>query len=170
MKLLQMKYFQTVCRYGSITKAAEELFVSQPTISFCIKELEEEQMNVEGTLAQVLQQQDELMSFVQRKMDYIGAKINERFKTVKFKLFDKQINGGISEVCEATVNGVPYADLNSGHRIIAGLEIAKAFQDIYNFQCPIFIDNAESLSTENIPKVDGQLILLSVADCDLKVE
>lgn len=135
-----------------------------------IKELEEEQMSVEGTLAQVLKQQDELMEFVQKKMDYIGEEINKRFSTVKFKLFDKQINGGISEVCEATVNGVPYADLNSGHRIIAGLEIAKAFQDIYNFQCPIFIDNAESLSTENIPKVDGQLILLSVADCDLKVE
>ncbi len=42
MKLLQLKYFQTVCRYESITKAAEKLFVSQPTISFCIKELEEE--------------------------------------------------------------------------------------------------------------------------------
>ncbi len=42
MKLLQMRYFQTVCQYGSITRAAEELFVSQPTISFCIKELEEE--------------------------------------------------------------------------------------------------------------------------------
>lgn len=37
-----MRYFQTVCRYGSITKAADELFVSQPTISFCIKELEDE--------------------------------------------------------------------------------------------------------------------------------
>jgi DNA repair exonuclease SbcCD ATPase subunit len=135
-----------------------------------IKELEEEQMNVEGTLAHVLQQQDELMSFVQQKMDYIGAEINKRFKTVRFKLFDKQINGGISEVCEATVNGVPYADLNSGHRIIAGLEIAKAFQDIYSFQCPVFIDNAESLSTDNIPKVDGQLILLSVADGELRVE
>ncbi|MBQ2711211.1 MAG: LysR family transcriptional regulator [Clostridia bacterium] len=62
MKLLQMKYFQTVCKYGGITKAAEELFVSQPTISFCIKELEEEfgvklfhrkhnrlQLTVEGT-------------------------------------------------------------------------------------------------------------------------
>ena len=135
-----------------------------------IKELEKEQMNVEATLAQVLRQQDQLMEFVQKKMDYIGEEINKRFSTVKFKLFDKQINGGISEVCEATVNGVPYADLNSGHRIIAGLEIAKAFQDIYNFQCPVFIDNAESLSTENIPKVDGQLILLSVADCDLRVE
>ena len=42
MKLLQMRYFQTVCRYGSITKAAEELYVSQPTISFCLKELEDE--------------------------------------------------------------------------------------------------------------------------------
>lgn len=37
-----MRYFQTVCQYGSITRAAEELFVSQPTISFCIKELEDE--------------------------------------------------------------------------------------------------------------------------------
>ena len=42
MKLLQMRYFQTVCQYGSITRAAVELFVSQPTISFCIKELEDE--------------------------------------------------------------------------------------------------------------------------------
>ena len=42
MKLLQMRYFQTVCKYGSITKAADELGVSQPTISFCLKELEDE--------------------------------------------------------------------------------------------------------------------------------
>lgn len=42
MKISQMRYFQTVCKYSSITKAAEELYVSQPAISFCIKELEEE--------------------------------------------------------------------------------------------------------------------------------
>ncbi len=62
MKISQLRYFQTVCRYGSITKAAEEMYVSQPAISFCIKELEEEfgiklfhrrnnrlQLTVEGT-------------------------------------------------------------------------------------------------------------------------
>lgn len=135
-----------------------------------IREIEEEQITVEDKLAHILRQQDELMQFVQKKMDYIGAEVNKRFKTVRFKLFDKQINGGIAEACEATINGVPYSDLNSGHRILAGLEIAKAFQDVYNFHCPVFIDNAESLSSENIPQVDGQLILLSVADCDLKVE
>ncbi len=42
MKLSQLQYFQTVCRCGSITKAGKELFVSQPAISFCIKELEDE--------------------------------------------------------------------------------------------------------------------------------
>ncbi len=42
MTLNQLEYFCTVCRYHSITRAAEELFVSQPTISLALKELEKE--------------------------------------------------------------------------------------------------------------------------------
>jgi DNA-binding transcriptional LysR family regulator len=42
MTLNQLRYFQAVCKYQNITKASEELFVSQPAISFAIKELEEE--------------------------------------------------------------------------------------------------------------------------------
>jgi len=42
MKLLQLMYFNTVCETGSTVKAAEQLSVSQPTISLAIKELEEE--------------------------------------------------------------------------------------------------------------------------------
>ncbi len=42
MTLTQLEYFCTVCRYHSITRAAEELFVSQPTISLAMKELEKE--------------------------------------------------------------------------------------------------------------------------------
>ncbi len=42
MTLNQLEYFCTVCRYRSITRAAEELFVSQPTISLALKELEKE--------------------------------------------------------------------------------------------------------------------------------
>lgn len=42
MKIVQLRYFQRVCRYQSITKAAEEMYVSQPAISFCIKQLEDE--------------------------------------------------------------------------------------------------------------------------------
>ena len=42
MKLNQLRYFQAVCRYGSVTKAAGALHISQPSISASIKELEEE--------------------------------------------------------------------------------------------------------------------------------
>lgn len=42
MLFTQMRYFQTVCRFGSFTKAAEALAVSQPAISMSVKNLEEE--------------------------------------------------------------------------------------------------------------------------------
>lgn len=40
MKFSQMKYFHTVCKYNNITKASEELFVSQPAVSASIRDLE----------------------------------------------------------------------------------------------------------------------------------
>ena len=42
MKLNQLEYYCAVCRYHSITRAAEELYVTQPTISVAIRELEKE--------------------------------------------------------------------------------------------------------------------------------
>ncbi len=42
MKLLQLQYFCTACKYNNITRAAEELRISQPSISNAIKELENE--------------------------------------------------------------------------------------------------------------------------------
>jgi DNA-binding transcriptional LysR family regulator len=42
MTLRQIKYFETVCKTGSVTSAAEELYVSRPVVSRALKELEEE--------------------------------------------------------------------------------------------------------------------------------
>jgi len=42
MTLTQLEYFCTVCRYHSITRAADALYVSQPTISTSIRDLEKE--------------------------------------------------------------------------------------------------------------------------------
>lgn len=42
MTLTQLEYFCAACRYGSISKAAEALFVSHPAISVAIKSLEKE--------------------------------------------------------------------------------------------------------------------------------
>lgn len=42
MKLNQLYYFKTVCRYHNITKAAEQLHVSQPAVTHAVRELEKE--------------------------------------------------------------------------------------------------------------------------------
>ena len=42
MKLIQLQYFCTACKYNNITRASEELHISQPSISNAIKELEAE--------------------------------------------------------------------------------------------------------------------------------
>ena len=42
MKIIQLEYFCAVCRYHSITQAAQKLYVTQPAISNAIKELERE--------------------------------------------------------------------------------------------------------------------------------
>ena len=42
MTLAQLRYFCTAAQYHSITKAAEALFVTQPTISIAVRDLEKE--------------------------------------------------------------------------------------------------------------------------------
>lgn len=42
MTITQLEYFCALCRFHSVTKAAEELNVSQPTISIAIRNLEKE--------------------------------------------------------------------------------------------------------------------------------
>ena len=46
MKLTQLEYFCVAARYHNITKAAKELFVTQPSISNAIKSLEEELVSI----------------------------------------------------------------------------------------------------------------------------
>ncbi len=111
-----------------------------------------------------------LESFVRAKMDKVSEMINAKFNTVSWKLFDMQINGGMKETCECTVNGVPYSSLNNGHQIIAGLDIIVSLASLYGVTAPVFIDNAEALNDFNIPDMDGQMVLLKVSDdAELKV-
>lgn len=42
MKIIQLEYFCAVCRYHSITQAAQKLYVTQPAISNAVRELEKE--------------------------------------------------------------------------------------------------------------------------------
>lgn len=136
-----------------------------------IGELQEEQREVGQKVADQEKMICLLEDFIREKMKRISESINAKFNTVSWKLFANQINGGMKECCECTVNGVPYSTLNSGHRIIAGLDIIQSLSELYGVTAPIFIDNAESLNEFNVPDMVAQMILLAVSDDkELKVE
>ena len=42
MKLTHLQYFQTVCKHSNLTRAAEELHISQPGLTHVIHDLERE--------------------------------------------------------------------------------------------------------------------------------
>ena len=155
------------------TEVEKQIAMSQKNVEIDerIEELQEEQRITAQKIADVEKMLYMLDEFIKYKLDKISDSINAMFDGVNWKLFSEQINGGVKEVCECTVNGVPFGSLNNGHRIIAGLQIIKALQKLYGAYLPIFIDNAESVNDFNLPDMDCQLIKLKVSDDkDLRIE
>jgi len=102
--------------------------------------------------------------FVRFKTKYIEDSINGRFSIVKWKLFSEQVNGGLSECCEATVDGVPYSSLNSGMRINAGIDVISTLSAFYGVRVPLVVDNAEAVTA--LRPLDAQVIRLVVSADD----
>ena len=136
-----------------------------------IEELETEMREIAQSVADEEKMLYLLEQFMKAKMMILSKMVNEKFSIVNWKLFDKQVNGAVVECCECMVNGVPYSTLNTGHRIVAGLDIINALSAMHGVIAPIFVDNAEAVNDYNIPEMEGQLVLLQVTDGkELKVE
>ena len=109
-----------------------------------------------------------IASFQKAKMSLIEDSINGRFKVVKWKMFNTLGNGGEEECCVATVNGIPYPDLNHARQIDVGIDCANAFSDYNRVYAPIIIDNSESCNS--LLRTNSQLIKLAVTtDPHLKI-
>lgn len=134
-----------------------------------IEELKKEEKELANQIQEYEALKDMMENFTKEKITLLESTINEHFEVVNFKLFETQKNGGLKEVCYATVNGVPFSDLNSAMKINAGLDIIKTLMKFYDVQAPVFIDNKETIN--NLIEIDTQLISLIVStDKKLKVE
>jgi len=110
--------------------------------------------------------------FTKTKVSMLTESINGKFRSVSFRLFQDQVNGGIKEDCEVMVPSpdgklVPYAFANNAARINAGLEIIETLSRHWGYTMPVFVDNAESV-TRLLP-VDTQVIRLVVSEADKKL-
>lgn len=146
-----------------------ELYASKQNVE-CEKRIQELQDELRGT-SQRIADCEKVLYAVENYVRAISRRINDKFTDLKFKLFNELINGSIVETCELTYRGVPYQSLNSGHRIVVGLDVIRVLSEYYQVKVPIFIDNAESVNSSNITNVSSQLILLKVTeDSKLTIE
>lgn len=132
-----------------------------------VVELQSDQSKLSAELLELERQDFKCEEYVKTKVNLSDEQINGKFKNVRFKLFNKQVNGGVAETCEALVNTngswVPYADANTAGQINAGLDIVNTLCNHYGITAPIFMDHGESIT--HIIKSDSQLLRLIVSDC-----
>lgn len=106
------------------------------------------------------------------KNETLSEAINSHFELVEWQLFELAKNGNYKSVCIPKVDGKSILTTmsNKGNRILGRVDICKSIQKISGISCPIFLDDSESLSTDNQKRVagmvDSQLIMLIVNDSD----
>lgn len=102
----------------------------------------------------------------------LSEAINSHFELVEWQLFELAKNGNYKSVCIPKIDGKSILTTvsNKGNRILGRVDICKSIQKISSISCPIFLDDSESLSTDNQKRVagmvDSQLIMLIVNDGD----
>lgn len=127
-----------------------------------IAELESQMKSQSVELAALEGIEFTIQEFGKARIEAIEQKINGLFYKVKFKMFEKQINGGEVETCEAMVGGVPFSDLNNAGKINAGLDIINAICKSEAITAPIFVDNAEAVNL--LLATESQMVRLVVTD------
>lgn len=112
-----------------------------------VKELERKQQQ----LANDKNELDEAMflmdEFIKAKVDMLEQSINSHFEYARFKMFNVLVNGNIEECCETTYKGVPYRSMNNAARMNVGLDIINALTKYFKVDAPVFIDNAEAVTS-----------------------
>ncbi|MGU9097347.1 recombinase RecF [Clostridium perfringens] len=126
-----------------------------------IEELKDEERKLAETLAKVEKEEFQCETFIKAKVKLMEDSINEKFKYVSFKLFNTLVNGAVEECCVATVNGVPFDSVNNAGKINAGIDIINTLCNHYDIECPVFVDNAESVN--ELLECKSQVIRLIVS-------
>jgi len=110
-----------------------------------VNELKKESKALEKEYSLLCKNIFDIEEAVRAMLEKTRDSINGLFKTVGFRLFEEQVNGGYREICEPEIDGVAFGTANNGARVKAGIEIASKLQEYFGKKLPIWVDNRESV-------------------------
>lgn len=140
--------------------AAKEVVYESNKDKIAIKECDKHDMGVEvarleGLIAKCVEREREWASIVRDRA-------NRYLHHCKVEMTEINKSGEINDICTITIDGVDVGVANTARQIIAGIDIANAFQRYAGVEMPLFIDNAEQICDNNIPTLRNQLVMTYV--------
>jgi TolA-binding protein len=126
-----------------------------------IAELQKEQREISQKIADEERTLNYLKEFDRKKNELLEESVNSNFEYIQFKMFEPQLNGELKDICQPIVNGESYdRNLNHGAKILAEIDICRAFQMANNVKLPIITDDTESLDSWRVPTMENQIITI----------
>lgn len=137
-----------------------------------IEELHREQREIAQKIADQEKELDYIVRFERTKNRILEEDVNGNFEYVKFSLFELMVNGDYKDICSPVIAGESYdRNLNHGAKILAEIDICRAFQRANDICCAIMVDDAESIDSDRIPEVGNQLVIFQrTDDKELRIE
>lgn len=156
---LKLQYKELTGELEQLKEERSKIDINKNIEKRCM-ELETELRTASAELATLEGEEFTVARFQKRKIELVEQRISSYFKTVRWKMYDTQINGGEVECCIPLINGTPYADANNASQINAGIDIINAFASQTNVIAPIWVDNAEGVN--HFIETPAQMIKLYV--------
>ncbi|HHW57979.1 MAG TPA: AAA family ATPase [Clostridia bacterium] len=134
-----------------------------------LKEVEEDIKLAEQKINEVKTLIEYAKAFNAKKLELEAAEINKYLNKVSLQLWKVvQSTGEIKDDFKIFYDGKEFNMLSYSERIKAGLEIANLIIGLTNIKFPVFIDNAESITTYTAP--DTQIIETRVKEGTAELE
>lgn len=133
-----------------------------------IAELSDRQRELSQLVADREQVESWIEKFNRRKVEMTESRINSLFALVRWRMYNKLINGGEEPTCVPLIGGVEYRDANAAAKTNGGLDIINAVCQYYGVYAPIFVDNAEGIN-ELLPTNSQMIRLVVTTDSRLVV-
>ena len=144
-------------RYGLKSKA--------DAIKLEIEMHRNEQRTIGSEIARLEGKIDKCKEYAQEKADIISYRVNGKMTNCKIDMWSTQKDGNlVPDVVIKGKNGVKYSTLNFSDRIKTCIELQRLFMEKYEVSLPVWIDEAAVFSSDNMPSIEGQSVLLYASE------
>lgn len=124
-----------------------------------------EQRTIGSEIARLEGKIDKCKEYAQEKADIISYRVNGKMNNCKIEMWSTQKDGSkIPDVIILGKNGVKYSTLNFSDRIKTCIELQRLFMEKYEVSLPVWIDEAAVFSSDNMPTIEGQSVLLYASE------